>query len=245
MLKGKNIILTGSNRGIGISILQALVKNGANVWACCRKPDVDFLSYTEQLSSEYHVWVKVVCFDLNDIESIDLALQSIVDEKEKIDVLINNAGITDTALLQHTTIDKIKEIFEVNYFSQLRVIKKISKAMIRQKKGCIVNMASVAGMEHQPGRIAYGSSKAALIWATQSLAKEFGPFNIRINAVAPGAARTEMTSEYSEEKIKKIVSETSLRRLAEVDEIVKTVIFLCSDNSSFITGQVIKVDGGR
>ena len=106
-------------------------------------------------------------------------------------------------------------------------------------------MASVAGMEHQPGRIAYGSSKAAVIWMTQALAKEFGPFGVRINAVAPGAIKTEMIAEYSEEKINKIVSETSLRRLGNVDEIAEVVLFLASDASSFITGQIIKVDGGR
>ncbi len=106
-------------------------------------------------------------------------------------------------------------------------------------------MASVAGIEHQPGRVAYGSSKAALIWMTQALAKELGAFNIRVNAIAPGAVNTSMIAGYSDDKIKKIVSETSLHRLGSVEEIAKVVVFLCSDNSSFITGQVIKVDGGR
>jgi len=245
MLRGKNIILTGCNQGIGFSILNSLAANGANVWACCRKCTPDFISYIEHLSSEFGIWIKIIHLELRDEEMIDSAMQSIIDQKERIDVLINNAGVTATALLQQTTLVEIREVFDINYFSQLSIIKKIGKVMIRQRIGSIVNMASVAGLESQPGRIAYGSSKAALIWATQSLAKEYGPFNIRINAIAPGAVKTRMIAEYSEDKIKKIMSETALRRLADVDEIAKAVVFLCSEDSSFITGQIIKVDGGR
>lgn len=245
MLKDKNVILTGCNRGIGFSILHLLVENGANVWACCRKADLDFIAYIKQLSATHNVWIEAIQLELDNEDSIDSALQSIIEQKKTIDVLINNAGVTSTALLLQTTISEIKNVFDINYFAQLAIIRKIGKVMIRQKSGSIINMASVAGIEHQPGRIAYGSSKAALIWATQALAKEFGPYNIRLNAIAPGAVNTEMIAEYSEDKIKKILSETSLRRLGDVDEIAKVVLFLCSDGSSFITGQVIKVDGGR
>ena len=245
MLKGKNIILTGCNRGIGLSILDSLAANRANIWACCRKYDSDFASHIEHLSSKFGIWIRSISLDLCNEESIDSALQSIIEQKERIDVLINNAGITSTALLLQTTLAEIKEVFDVNYFAQLSIIKKIGKVMIRQKCGSIINMVSVAGLEHQPGRIAYGSSKAALIWATKSLAKEFGPFNIRVNAIAPGAVKTRMTEEYSKDKIAKILSETALRRLADVEEIAKVALFLCLEDSSFITGQIIKVDGGR
>lgn len=245
MLKGKNVILTGCNRGIGLSILTLLVKNGANVWACCRTISPEFLTYIESLISDSNVWIEPVTIDLSHEDSIDAAMQAIVDQKKTVDVLINNAGVTATALLQQTTLTEIRKVFDVNYFASLCIIKRISKVMIRQKHGSIVNMASVAGIEHQPGRIAYGSSKAALIWMTQALAKELGAFNIRVNAVAPGAVDTSMIAGYPDEKIEKIVSETSLRRLGSPEEIAEAVLFLCSEHSSFVTGQVVKVDGGR
>lgn len=245
MLKGKNIILTGCNRGIGRAILYLLAKNGGNVWACCRTINQEFIAYTEELSSEFGVWIEPVVIDLTDEDLIEAAMQTVIGQKKAIDVLINNAGVTATSLLQQTTITEVKNVFQINYFANLYIVKKISKVMIRQKYGSIVNMASVAGIEHQPGRIAYGSSKASLIWMTQALAKELGPFNIRVNAVAPGAVYTQMIEEYSEDKIKKIRAETSLRRLGNVEEVAEVVVFLCSKNSSFITGQVIKVDGGR
>ena len=142
-------------------------------------------------------------------------------------------------------VEKIRKVFDINYFVPLAIIKKISKIMIRQRDGIIINMASVAGIEHQPGRVAYGSSKAALIWATQGLAKELGAFNIRVNAIAPGAVKTEMTAGYSEDKIKKIIAETALHRMGDMIDIANVVLFLCSKEASFINGQVIKVDGGR
>ena len=245
MLRGKNVIITGANRGIGHTLLVMLAKSGANIWACCRKSNSSFEEEIACLAAENRVWIKPVYFELTDSNSIERGLQCIIADRQSIDVLVNNAGVTATALLHQTSIEEIKEIFEVNYFSLLTIVKRISKVMIRQKSGSIVNMASVAGMEHQPGRVAYGSSKAAVIWMTQALAKEFGPFGVRINAVAPGAIKTEMIAEYSEEEINKIVSETSLRRLGNVDEIAEVVLFLASDVSSFITGQIIKVDGGR
>lgn len=245
MLKGKNVIITGANRGIGKAILEIFARNKANIWACCRKKNPVFEAEVQELAEKNGVWIRPVYFELGDETSIHSGLATILSEKLPIDVLINNAGITATALLQQTTIDEIKHVFEINFFSHLSVIRRVSKSMIRNKNGVIINMASIAGIEHQPGRIAYGSSKAALIWMTQSLAKELGPFHIRVNAIAPGAIQTHMVTDYPEEKITKIVSETGLRRLGNPEEIAEVALFLASDASSYINGQIIKVDGGR
>lgn len=245
MLKNKNVLVTGCNRGIGLSILRLLAQNGANIWACCRTISDVFLKDISELERTYGVSIKAIRVELTDSTLLAHTLDAIIAEKRSIDILINNAGVTATALLQQTSIEEIRKVFDVNYFAPLAIIKRISKIMIRQRDGIIINIASVAGIEHQPGRVAYGSSKAALIWATQGLAKELGAFNIRVNAVAPGAVNTEMTVGYSEEKVKKIIAETALRRMGDTTDIANVVLFLCTKEASFINGQVIKVDGGR
>lgn len=127
----------------------------------------------------------------------------------------------------------------------LRIIQKVSKRMARQRSGVIINMGSLAGLEPQPGKIAYGSSKAAVMLMTQCLSKELGPLGIRVNCIAPGPIETEMIDQYSDEKRLKLASESSMRRLGKVEEIAKVALFLASEDASYINGEIIKVDGGR
>lgn len=245
MLEGKNIILTGSNRGIGKTVLEKLVQNGANVWACARCFSQEFEDVIKALSDQYHVWVRPVYFDLTDDAAIKDAVSGIIKEKLAIDVLINNAGIAYGGLMQMTPVNKIKEVFQVNYFAPIQIIQMVSKVMMRQKSGNVINMASVGGIETNPGYLAYGSSKASIIWATQSIAKELGGFNIRVNAVAPGLTDTDMGNYKTKEELEKTIERTSLKRMAQPGEIADTVLFLASDRSSFITGHILRVDGGR
>ena len=144
-----------------------------------------------------------------------------------------------------TPISKLKEVFEINYFSQILMMQLVSRYMIRQKFGSIVNMASVGGIETNPGYLAYGSSKAALIWATKCIAKELGSYGIRVNAVAPGMTDTQMGHYKTEEELKKVIDSTSLKRFASAEEIANGIAFLASDLSSFTTGHVLVIDGGR
>jgi len=148
-------------------------------------------------------------------------------------------------LLSMSKVEDIEKLFNVNYFAMLRIIQKVSKRMSRQRKGVIINMGSNAGIDPQPGKIAYGSSKAAVMMMTKCLAKELGPMGIRVNAIAPGPIETEMIHQYKDDVLKSLASESALRRLGKTEEIAQVALFLASEQASYINGEIIKVDGGR
>lgn len=241
----KNVILTGANRGIGREILEQFVKSGANVWACIRKENKEFEEYCLGLEKKHGVWIEIVAFDLSEEAQIKAGIKTILSEKKKIDILVNNAGIAHGGLFQMTSMDTLRDVFQINYFAALQISQLVARGMMRQKSGVIINIASVGGIEANPGYMAYGSSKAALIWATKCMAKELGVYGIRVNAVAPGLTETSMGNYKSEEELLKVINRTSLRRMAKTDEIAKAVLYLASDDASFITGEILKADGGR
>ena len=182
---------------------------------------------------------------MSDTESVNDGIKQILDENESVDVLVNNAGISTVGLLSMSKVDDIRKLFEVNYFAMLQIIQKVSKKMARQKKGVIINMGSIAGIEPQPGKIAYGSSKAAVMMMTKCLAKELGPMGIRVNSIAPGPIETEMIHQYTDEMLIKLACESALSRLGKREEIAQVALFLASEQASYINGEIIKVDGGR
>lgn len=243
--KQKNAIITGPNRGIGAVVLEELANRGCNVWACARKPNPEFEERIRCLSDKYGVWIKPVYFELSNEDEIKAGVKIIMSEKLPIDILVNNAGMAFGALMTMTPIAKLKEVFEVNYFSQILMMQLVARVMMRQKSGCIINMASVGGIETNPGYLAYGSSKAALIWATKCVAKELGPYGVRVNAVAPGFTNTSMGHFNKDEELNKMIEKTSLRRMASPEEIAKGVAYLASEDASFVTGHVLVIDGGR
>ena len=245
MLKGKNAIITGARRGIGRAIVEVFAKNGANIWACARLEDSAFEADLAETAERYDIQIEPLYFDLTDETSVITAIQTIRRQKRNVDVLVNNAGIPFSGTLQMTPIDRLKEVFETNYFAQIRMMQLVSRLMIRQKSGCIINIASVGGIESGPGYLAYGSSKAALIYATKSASHELGEYGIRVNAVAPGLTDTEMGAFKEEIEAQRIIDRSSLHRMADPEEIARCVLFLASDAASFITGQVLVADGGR
>lgn len=240
-----NVIITGSNRGIGKAMVEAFAASGANIWACARKATPEFESWLKETADNAGVWIKPVCFELTDKDAINASIQSIINEDQPIDVLVNNAGISTVGLLSMSKVEDIEYLFDVNYFAMLRIIQKVSKRMSRQRKGVIINMGSIAGIEPQPGKIAYGSSKAAVMIMTKCLAKELGPMGIRVNAIAPGPIETEMIHQYKDDMLEKLAAESALRRLGKTEEIARVAVFLASDQASYINGEIIKVDGGR
>jgi 3-oxoacyl-[acyl-carrier protein] reductase len=244
LLIEKNAIITGCARGIGKSIVEIFAQNGANIWACARKKTEEFEQTLQLLSEKYNVEIKPVYFDLTDKDQMKNAVRTIMSDKKDIDILVNNAGITYNALFQMSTIDKINEVFDVNYISPFLFTQYIVKLMLRKKSGSIINIASSAAIDGNPGRSVYGASKAALLCATKSLAAELGDQGIRANVIAPGITKTEMLSSMTEEVINQTVLNTDMKRPGEPYDIANAVLFLASDLSSYVTGQVIRVDGG-
>ena len=245
LLRNKSAVVTGCNRGIGKAIIENFAKNGANIWACIRKPDKEFSIYLKDLQKKTGVIIEEIYFDLNNIDEIKKSAQKIVIQNKPVNILVNNAGIIHTSLFQMTSIEKMKEIFNINYFSPLLFTQYIVKKMAKQKEGSIINVSSSSAIEANEGRLAYASSKAALITSTKVIAKELGRLNIRVNAIAPGLTETDMMKSSTPENIlQETIKRISLNRVGSPDEIANVILFLSSDLSNYITGQVLSVDGG-
>ena len=245
LLNGKWAVITGCNRGIGKATLNVFSANGANIWACVRKEDSEFSAYIEKLSRENSVTINPVYFDFLDEEQIKAGIKTIRSAKFPVDIIVNNAGIIHTALFQMTPIAKMKEIFEVNFFSQMAFTQGIARIMTRQKSGNIVNLSSSAAIEGNEGRMAYAASKSAIQISTKVMAKELAPYNIRVNSIAPGLTQTDMMEESTaEDALAFTLQRICMKRVGLPEEIAKVALFLSSDLSSYMTGQTLRVDGG-
>ena len=242
----RNIIITGANRGIGLAMVKKFAENGCNIWACARKPNADFAAKMNGLSDEHGVWIKPVYFDLSSEDEIKNGIMNIYSDKQPVQTLINNAGIYIEKLFQMHTMKDIKEIYNINVISLMYVTQLVLKIMAKQKYGNIINIASVTGTTPYMGAVCYGSSKAAVISFSQSLAIEAGALgDIRVNAIAPGHTDTDMVKDRSGKSLKRVLESCVMQRLAQPCEIANVAYFLSSDEASFINGQVIQVDGGK
>lgn len=245
MLTGKNAIITGARSGIGLATVQLFAQQGANCWAVVHREDVNFLEQIEKLQQEHNVWIKPVYIDLSDSDSIKSGIKEIIKEKQPIDVLVNAAGIVSpNRLFSMTSMSDIRKVMDVNFFSILETTQLVLRVMQRQKKGSIINIASIAADCEDTSQLEYATSKAALVCATKKLARELGAQGIRVNAVSPGLTATKMVSEIEEEAMSKINAGLASKRLGTPEEIASVIAFLASDQSSFINGENIKVDGG-
>lgn len=245
-LVGKNIVVTGANRGIGKAVISMVAQKGANIWACVRKIDNSIVKTMKEIEREYDIWIELVELDLENENSIKEAAKCILSSKKPVYGLVNNAGIPHSGTILMTDIKEMKHVMDVNYFSQMQLIQYIARGMIKRKKGVIINVASYCGIEPGEGYIAYGASKAAMIWATKSIARELGRYSIRVNGVAPGFIDTRMGVEYNSEKLlESNIQKTVMQRLGNANEIASVICFLLSDEASFITGQIVSADGGR
>lgn len=245
LLQNKTAVVTGCNRGIGRKIVEIFSSNKASIFACTRNLNSEFTDYINQLKKKFNNKIIPIQFDLNKEDQIKEAANQILSSNEKIDILVNNAATIHTGLFQMTPVKKFKEIFETNFFSQTQFTQYILKSMIKKKSGSIIGIASTSALDGNEGRSAYSSSKAAMISQAKTLSRELGVHNVRVNIIAPGLTDTDMMKNNTPEKISKdVISRVSLRRVAKPNEIANVVLFLSSDLSSYITGQVIRVDGG-
>ena len=245
LLKGKTAVVTGCNRGIGKKILEIFSENKATVFACVRSVDEEFKSYLNELTKKFNNQIIPIQFDLIDENKIKVAANDILALNKPIDILVNNAATIHTAIFQMTSIKKLKEVFDVNFFSQTIFTQYILKSMIKNKRGSIVYISSSSALDGNEGRSAYSSTKAAIITQAKVLSRELGMHNIRVNSIAPGLTNTDMMKKNHQEKIiNEMISRISLRRIANPEEIANVVLLLSSDLTSYITGQVIRVDGG-
>ena len=244
-LQGKNAIVTGARSGIGRAIVELFAREGANIWAIVHREDQEWLSAMEQLAAEQNVWIKPVYIDLSDEEQIKQGMQAIIKEKLPIDILINAAGIvSENRLIQMTTMQTMHDVMNVNFFAAVQVARLASRVMCRQKKGSIINIASIAGLDGDYAQLEYAASKAALICATKKMAYEWGNFSVRVNAIAPGMTETKMIGGMADAVTNDMISHNTLGRKGTPEEVAQLALYLASEESSYITSQVIRIDGG-
>ncbi len=245
MLKNKNIVITGSNRGIGYAVLKACAENGADIFACMRNKSDELERKLYNISEGYGVNIYPVYFDLCDEQMIKDGVSEILKYKIPISGIVNNAGVVGAkSLFLMTSMEDIRGTFDINFFGPVFFTQRLLKNMIRNKGGSIVNISSAAAIDGDPAQFGYIASKAAMIGAAKKWANELGSYGIRVNAVAPGVTNTDMASEMKEELLVETVANTAMHRIGQPEEIAKTVVYLLSDYSSYMTGQTIRVDGG-
>ena len=239
-MKDKVILVTGANRGIGLNIIQRLNNDGYTVIGTSRTDDgANIIS--QEINSNGGKGLKM---DVTNQESINSAIKNIQDEYGALYGLVNNAGITNDNLLMRMTEEQWLSVIETNLTSIYRVTKSIVKDMMKAREGRIVNIGSIVGMMGNAGQSNYSASKSGLLGFTKSLARELSSRNINVNSISPGFIDTDMTKALSDEQIDNLSKNIPLGRIAESSEVSSVVSFLLSDDSSYITGENINVNGG-
>ena len=243
MLKGKNAVITGGSRGIGKAIALEFAKNGADIAIIATRESKASDETLKELES-FGITARMYYCDVRDAEQVESAVQEIIADFGTIDILVNNAGITKDNLLPSLGIMDIDNVIDVNLKGCMFVTRSFIRNFVRHRKGSIINISSVVGLMGNKGQTNYAASKAGIVGFTKSVAKEYGRKNIRCNAIAPGYITTDMTAALSETQTEEIKNEIPMGKLGSPEDVARLALFLGSEMSSYITGEVIKVDGG-
>jgi 3-oxoacyl-[acyl-carrier protein] reductase len=242
LLSGKTALITGASSGIGKETALTFAKNGANLILISRN-EVKLKELSKDLE-RFNIIVDYYAIDITNTELLKNLFTQIKKSKVIIDVVVNNAGIMEDAVLQMVRTESIKRTFDTNVFALIDISKRASRLMIRNKKGSIINLSSIIGSNGSKGQSIYSASKAAVIGFTKSLSKELGTLNIRVNSIAPGFIMTGMTEGIADCVIQENLKSISMGRLGSTKDVANVILFLASDLSEYVTGQVIGVDGG-
>ncbi|MCX7029021.1 MAG: 3-oxoacyl-[acyl-carrier-protein] reductase [Spirochaetes bacterium] len=242
LLKGKKAIVTGGARGIGKEIVMDFLREGASVTFIDLNPS-DAQAEMEQAANASGAAVSFRAGDVSDPAGITALLEEIIREAGSIDILVNNAGITRDGLVFRMPVEQWEKVLKINLTSAFLCSQVVARHMIRQRRGSIINMASVVGIGGNAGQANYAASKAGLIGLTRSVAKEAGSRGVRVNAVAPGYIDTDMTRALPEQARQAFLTQVSLRRPGTPAEVARVVTFLASDMASYVSGDVLRVDG--
>ena len=243
LLENKVALITGGGRGIGRSICESFAENGCNVAFTYNSSKEAAEDLVEELK-KYNVKVKSYKSDASDHDKSVELIDSVISDFERIDVLVNNAGITKDNLLMRMSPSDFKDVVNVNLGSVFNLTKSSIKIFLKQKEGSIINISSIVGVKGNAGQSNYAASKAGIIGFSKSIALELGSRNIRCNVVAPGFIETDMTDSLSDDVLEKWKESIPLKRSGKPNDVGNACVFLASDLSSYITGQVLQVDGG-
>ncbi len=244
MLEGKCAVITGGTRGIGKAAARLFLLNKASVAVIATKDSEDARNSLNEIDPEGTGRLFFYACDISDFDAVEETAKKITADLGKVDILVNNAGITRDNILPGLSKEDIDSVIDINLKGTMYMTKAFIRGMVRQKGGSIINMSSVVGLMGNKGQTNYAASKAGIIGFTKAVAKEYGRKNIRCNAIAPGFIETRMTDALNEEQRSEIIKTLAIERLGKPEDVAELALFLASDRSSYITGEVIKVDGG-
>ena len=241
----KSVLITGTNRGIGRAMVEAFAAKGWAVIAHARKATGEFDAFCASVAKEFGVSVRQVFFDMADSAAMKESVRGLIADNVNVRALVNSAGIAHGGLFQMTSMQRIREVFDVNLFAHMELTQLLLRYIARNGGGSIVNVASISGIDLKAGNCAYGVSKAALIAFTKTLAAECARDGVRINAICPGLTDTDMARQMEPDAEKEMIGRSAMSRLARPEEIASVAVYLASEESSFVNGQIVCVDGGR